>query len=93
MKFITETGSLYEVDSDNRRIRRMIGVNNPSPRQGKDGEWRPYDTLILNLGESACIFWDPKTTPLLEGSGGNIPATITSKVVKIERNEENVGEN
>lgn len=84
MKFQTVTGSLYEVNEETKEIRRLIGVKDPQPRQGKDGVWKPYADLFLKTGESALIFWDAKTTPLLEGSEGGAPATITSPVVSID---------
>jgi hypothetical protein len=85
MKFQTTTGSLYEVDAVQQKVRRLSGVKDPQPRQGKDGEWRAYVDLQLKEGKCAVIFWDPATTPLLEGSpAGATPTTITSVVLKIE---------
>lgn len=83
VQFKTETGSMYEVDYENSRIRRLSGVKDPTSRQGKDGEWRTYQDLILKKGSNCFIFWDPKTTPLLEGSIGGEPSTITSPVKEI----------
>ena len=83
MKFRTYTGSVYEVDQQGKRIRRLTGKNEPTSRQGKDNEWRAYNDLILNVGRSAWIFWDPKTTPLLDGSLGGSPTTVTSEVIEI----------
>lgn len=84
MKFVTATGSIYEVNTDSKKIRRLSGVKDPQPRQGNDGEWKPYLDLMLNLGSPAYIFWDSKTTPLLEGSSFGSPATVTSIVKEIE---------
>lgn len=85
MKFITETGSVYEVDSDNKRIRRLNGNSDPTIRQGKDGEWKSFESIEISVNESAVIFWNPKTTPLLEGSlPSATPATVTSLVVRID---------
>jgi hypothetical protein len=42
MKFTTETGSVYEVDPVLRLVRRVYGTSEPTPRVGKDGEWRTY---------------------------------------------------
>jgi hypothetical protein len=86
MKFYTCSGSIYEVDQETKRIRRLIGTGDPTTRQGKDGEWRAYERLDLEVGESAWIFWNPKTTSLLEGNAfGGTPTTVTSPVVNIER--------
>lgn len=85
MKFQTESGSVYEVDEDKKQVRRLIGMADPQPRMGKDGDWRTYVSLQLILGEPALIRWDPATTPLLPGSmSGDTPATMTSTVVKID---------
>lgn len=83
-KFHTETGSVYQVNTNSKQIRRLTGVRDPQPRQGKDGEWKTYIELLLDVGMNAVIFWDPASTPLHEGSpAGAAPSTITSKVVEI----------
>lgn len=83
MFFKTETGSTYEVDLKEKKIRRVLGIDDPTPRQGKDGEWKTFKSLLIEKGEPAYIMWDPKTTPLLEESVGGYPATVTSIVVDI----------
>ena len=84
MKFFTESGSAYEVDEDMKLVRRLAGAAAPLPRQGADGEWKPYESISVEVGKSAIITW-PASVPLLEGSPvGAIPATITSWVVSIE---------
>jgi len=46
MKLITtDSGSVYELDEDQKRIRRLSGAKPPTPRQGSDGEWRQYEGL------------------------------------------------
>ena len=89
MKFRTYTGSVYEVDQQGKRIRRLTGKNEPTSRQGKDNEWRDYRELILTVGKSAWIFWDPKTTPLLDGNVDEnaCPTTVTSEVIEIIHND------
>lgn len=85
MKFKTETGSEYEVNTDSKKIRRMTGVKEATARQGKDGEWKGYVDLVLSVGTSAMIYWDASTHALLPSSfGGELPTTITSKVISIE---------
>ena len=86
MKFTTISGSTYEVDTISKKIRRLAGTENPTSRQGKDGEWKSYEDISLQVGECAMIHWNPKTTPLLEGNVfGGSPATMTSEVVEIEK--------
>lgn len=85
MRFTTASGSIYEADTTKKQIRRLIGVKDPQPRQGKDGEWRSFLSLDCSLHHPAVILWNKETTPLLDGSPeGAVPATITSVVVNIE---------
>ena len=37
----TESGSVYEVDSDGPRVRRVTGTTPPTPYFGQDGVWQP----------------------------------------------------
>jgi len=70
--FITESGSVYEVNEEEKLIRRISGNRKPTERQGEDGEWKKYHALI-RLGDdieySVYILWDN------QGHG-----TITSRV-------------
>lgn len=63
--------STYEVDRTHRQIRRIEGVNDPTPRQGTDGEWREYHALTMLLNGSYLIAWDAHGR-----------CTITSRVVE-----------
>jgi hypothetical protein len=93
MIFHTFSGSIYEIDETNKQIRRLTGATNPTPRQGKDCEWRKYDSLFPNPIEEAksvMIIWTKETELLsetkaeLESDGGfAIPMTTTSPVAKI----------
>jgi hypothetical protein len=81
--------STYEVDTDNKRIRRLVGKNAATVRQG-NGEWRSYDSIHpdpIMVGESVAIFWS-KDVPLLdetpeEERAAAVPATITSVVMSV----------
>lgn len=80
MKFITETGSLYELDLEGKRVRRLIGVADPTPRQGKDGEWRYFESCsAIKIGREAYFIWqvDPTEDGLVARTTG------TSKVKTI----------
>lgn len=70
MYFLTETGSVYEIDEVGRRIRRLSGVKDPTPRQGKDGEWKSYFSTAM-VGKNFLIVWN-------DGGEG----TMTSPIVK-----------
>lgn len=92
MKFQTITGSLYELNKDIKSIRRLNGANDPTPRQGKDGEWRKYaNTSDIEVGSRVIIVWGNDTELLNEtkedlarNGGFAVPTTITSQVVSIE---------
>lgn len=85
IKFVTESGSVYEIDSENKLVRRLTGVIDPQPRQGKDGMWKSYaDTNGVEVGTSVLFIWPRATTPLLPGSPNNaVPSTVTSPVKEI----------
>lgn len=91
MKFTTASGSVYEVNTDSKQIRRLNGVKDPTPRQGPDGQWRTYKDLLLAKGESALIVWGDDTELLSESKeilkegGFAIPTTMTSTVMEIEQ--------
>lgn len=81
MKFTTESGSSYEVNGC--QIRRVGGINEPTLRQGKDGDWKEAKMILVSKGQSAVIFWGEDTFLLPNSPSESIPATITSKVVEI----------
>lgn len=49
--------SSYEIDQAQRRIRRIGGVNPPTPNQGPDGDWQSYES-ITRVGDGLMIVWD-----------------------------------
>jgi len=82
MKFITRSGSVYEINLEKTKVRRLEGKENPTPRQGPDGEWKEAESISDPvIGKPVFIFWDPKTTP--PKREGAIPATMTSNVVEV----------
>lgn len=95
MRFTTASGSVYEVDTAKKRIRRLNGVKDPTPRQGKDGEWRSYRQLHpdpIKVGSGVVILWGEETELLAEtkemlqsiGGGFGAPMTTTSTVMDID---------
>lgn len=54
----TESGSIYEVDLRNKKIRRLHGESDATPRMGKDFEWKVYDTLFVESGGPMMVIWD-----------------------------------
>jgi len=96
MRFTTISGSLYEVDTENKKIRRLNGKKDPTPRQGKDGEWRGYlGELSVTIGQPVWIIW-ADAHPLTDETKGlfgindadDVPvpgrSTFTSVVVEID---------
>lgn len=89
MIFKTLSGSTYEVNKLTKQIRRINGMDDPQPRQGKDGEFKTYSSINVENGKSALIIW-PQNVPLLNGTQEKltefqigIPATATSEVIDI----------
>jgi hypothetical protein len=75
MKFNTEN-SAYEINKKTKQIRRLSGVSNPTPRQGKDGEWKKYESISeIKLNYPITIIWCVEE--------GIIKTTVTSNIVKI----------
>lgn len=68
----TLTGSVYEVDENISSIRRIIGNEEPTPRQGLDGVWKKYSFIqwpeFLNV-DRLLIMWEAgkytQTSPVL----------------------------
>ncbi len=54
----TASGSIYEIDEDNRRIRRLHGNSDPTPRQGADGEYKVYKEIMIAANKAMIIVWE-----------------------------------
>lgn len=68
--------SLYELDLDRGRIRRVLGQQPPTTRQGADGEWRPFEGISqVRVGDRMLIVWSRR--------GERARSTLTSAVVEI----------
>jgi len=86
IKVKTESGSVYEIDTDGKRFRRLSGERPPTARQGADGSWRGYariDPSQLQVGLPIFIMWavDDQGPPAAPGC---IPGTMTSRVVELD---------
>jgi hypothetical protein len=59
--------SVYEIDEDRQRVRRLSGANAPTENFGGDGEWRGYEHWVLIPGGWALFYFDDErftiTTP------------------------------
>jgi hypothetical protein len=81
--FTTETGSVYELDSDQKRIRRLSGIKDPTVRQGLDGDWKDFASLMPPdpvEGGRVYIIWKVDNVDGVSVNRG----TLTSAVVKVE---------
>lgn len=59
IRFETISGSLYEVDNENNQVRRLIGIKDPTPRQGEDGEWRGFKSCTpIKVGSGVVFVWE-----------------------------------
>ncbi len=90
MIFRTQSGSQYEINTETKQVRRMLGKIGPTTRQGQDLEWKTYDSIFpdpITVGSSVIIFW-PKEIPLLDDTPKeereiSVPTTMTSNVVDV----------
>jgi hypothetical protein len=73
MRTVTTVNSVYQINEADHLIRRVSGANDPTPRQGVDGEWREYTTLAPLL-DGLLIVWGINPD-------GTAKSTWTSKVV------------
>lgn len=73
--------STYEIEG--KKIRRLYGNRDATERQGKDGDWREFESLAgPNIGECMIIIWE---TIHPEGGNGEVIArsTLTSPIKEI----------
>jgi len=60
VRTVTTVNSVYEINEADHMIRRVAGANDPTPRQGADGEWKEYDSIQPHLG-GLLIVWNRTT--------------------------------
>jgi hypothetical protein len=67
----TISGSTYEINTVEKKIRRVEGTHAPTSRQGNDGEWKDYTGLASLKNYGIFIDW--------HGDGkGTITSMVTS---------------
>jgi len=77
---IRTRGSTYELDADNKRIRRLYGKAAPTDRQSADGDWSNYEEVSTpKLGVGLLIVWSYE----LVGEEKKAVSTYTSDVVEV----------
>ena len=78
----TQSGSTYQLDQENKRVRRLHGTQAPTSFQRQDGEYREYIEIAgLEVGKSFVIVWKGREDGFVQ------PATITSPIVEIDPDE------
>ena len=56
MRTVTTVNSVYQINEADHLIRRVSGANDPTPRQGVDGEWQAYESIQPHFG-ALLIVW------------------------------------
>lgn len=85
MIFRTESGSSYEVDQPNNKIRRLYGKLPSTDRVGQDGEWKSFHSLSqLIIGRPVIIVWGFVD----DGLGKIAQSTCTSFLSEIVREDQ-----
>jgi hypothetical protein len=75
LRFLTETGSVYEIDQNERQIRRLSGAGPGTSRVGNDGVWRSFVGVSGPVvGSSVLVHW--RVNP----ESGVLETTVTSRV-------------
>lgn len=58
IKRVYTENSIYEVDEEDNRIRRVNSNHEPTPRQEEDGVWQEFGTVEgLEEGSPMLIIW------------------------------------
>ena len=70
---VNTVNSTYEIDEAGSLIRRVFGINQSTPRQGTDGEWKAYK-FIVPCGGGLLIVWGMNPD-------GTAKCTLTSNIV------------
>jgi len=60
VRTVTTVNSVYQINEADHTIRRLSSVNDPTPRQGKDGDWQAYESIQPHLG-GLLIVWNQAT--------------------------------
>lgn len=75
----TQSGSIYQIDPDQSRIRRIQGIREPTQLQTDN--WKTYTSISdIKIGSSVLIKWKDPAEGYIQ------PATITSPITTISEN-------
>lgn len=74
--FFSTLNSVYEVDLEEKRVRRIEGREAPTARQGPDGVWKTFDCVTeIKVGGPVLFSWGELNNVL--------KTTLTSDVEKV----------
>lgn len=75
--YATSSGSVYQVDYTNKRVRRLQGNGPATDRQGPDGQWKSFEDVVETSDGALGFVWRVDTEP------GRVVfrSTVTSPVV------------
>ena len=94
VKFATETGSIYEVDEDAKKMRRVSGKHEPTYNQREDGEWREYEEISeIKIGERLLTIWGPEEVKYASNEAMRklvLRRTQTSRITEIIRDRTDI---
>jgi hypothetical protein len=80
----TESGSVYDVDLEGKRIRRVHGRLGPSDTKPQDGIWRDFTGLDgPEVGRSMVVYWSAMAAGATETSLG-FRTTAVCEVTEID---------
>jgi len=83
--FKTVSGSVYEVNLTDKKIRRLNGSTNPTARQGKDGDWKEFANITrISIGHPVFITWTAKVPVFVPGALAAATATSIVKEILVE---------
>lgn len=78
ISYVTETGSVYQVDYERKLARRVSGNGEPTANFGRDARWNPYADVVRTPTGALAFIW--QVNPV-DGGMVHFRTTITSTVV------------
>lgn len=84
----TESGSVYDIDLESRRIRRVHGRHGPADTQPQDGIWRRFTGLEgPTPGEQMIVYWATEAASGAKETTLGLRTTLVLAVEEVEADE------
>ena len=81
----TESGSVYDVDLEEGRIRRVHGRHGPTDMQPQDGIWRRFDGLEgPDPGQPMVVYWATEAAAGAKKTSLGFRTTIVLEVREVD---------